>query len=686
MFQIGRFDPRAEEKAKEKKKKKSKKSRKRSFDEGEGSEEVKKQREEPQHEKETKPSSLTVIAPETKGATSKERKLNSKVNEEAFDDLDIEENELFKEDDADDEEIPEKEAESKSMDVEENETPFDPTNEMQRAEHMSKLPLLEAARRWKLSDFLVNNLQADGYNNFFTIQSLVLSDVLSSANDSTSGWQRDVCVAAPTGSGKTLAFVLPVLQTLSTRKIRRLRALCVLPSRDLANQVYQVFEHYAKGSDLKIGLAIGQSNFQEEQEALVVGSGHTARSSTQYLASFRSHLHPGNLQLALDQALEESDMKEELATSGIDVKPTTVSAVDVLVCTPGRLVDHMDNTPGFSLEHLRFLIIDEADRLLSQSYHGWIRRVLDQAQQSSDTASNSSIVNPRRSSKTLQLRKWLYSATLTKDPQKLAALQLVHPKQFTMNADTSNSRSVYTMPPQLDEFTISCKAEQKPLVLISLLMEFMQQQHEKASKKKELVVVFTSSLESTHRLTRLLQLLWRNVFAPLESEIGHTDEMTSPVSEMSSSLSQQQKAKLVNDCNDVDSSRLSILVCSDGMSRGMDLEYVTLVINYDVPGFAKTYVHRCGRTARAGRSGRAISLLKGKGQMGAFRKLRSLIGHSERVQPYQCDTQLITPNVTRSYKESLRQLSEVLSAEGDGEIHPTETLPEEILNPQFANQ
>lgn len=90
-------------------------------------------------------------------------------------------------------------------------------------------------------------------------------------------------------------------------------------------------------------------------------------------------------------------------------------------------------------------------------------------------------------------------------------------------------------------------------------------------------------------------------------------------------------------------------------------------------------VHRCGRTARAGKSGRSISLLKGKGQQGAFRKLRSLIGHSERVRSYQCDTKLITPNVLRAYRESLRRLSEILSAEKDGEIHPTETLPEDLL-------
>jgi ATP-dependent RNA helicase DDX51/DBP6 len=443
----------------------------------------------------------------------------------------------------------------------------------------------------------------------------------------------------------------------------------------LATQVYQVFLHYAKGSDLKVGLAIGQANFQKEQEALIVGSGVDVRSSTTQLSAFKSRLYPGNLHLALEQALEEEDHGKEQKASLLGTR--SISAVDVLVCTPGRLVDHMDNTPGFSLRHLRFLIIDEADRLLSQSYHGWIERVLDQAQQTSSKIDNFSIVNPQRSSQSLQLRKWLYSATLTKDPQKLAALQLVHPKQFSMQTDSTNSRSVYSMPPHLEEFTISCRAEQKPLVLLSLLMEFLQEpkQQKKYRTKQDMVVVFTSSLESTHRLTRLLQVLWPAIFAGSEDGISDKDRDEVPVAECSSSLSQRQKSQLVQDCNDPNSNRPRILVCSDGMSRGMDLEYVTLVINYDVPGFAKTYVHRCGRTARAEKSGKAISLLKGKGQMGTFRKLRSLIGDPERVQTYKCDTKLVTTEILQEYKNSLRRLGQVLASEGEGGLDPTHPLP-----------
>ena len=392
------------------------------------------------------------------------------------------------------------------------------------------------------------------------------------------------------------------------------------------------------------------------------------------MAAFKSHLYPGDLHLAMEEAMEEEF--SSLSSSRNKEKPRSVSAVDVLVCTPGRLVDHLDNTPGFSLEHLRYLIIDEADRLLSQSYHGWIGRVLDQTQQTSNKAS---IANPRRTSSTLQLRKWLYSATLTRDPQKLASLQLVHPKQFSMQAANATNRSLYSMPPQLEEYSMICRAEQKPLVLVTLLIEFLKQQT-KGTYRKEMVVVFTSSLESTHRLTRLLQLLWPTVFEHCVTNMNDRTDSTSsmsPVAECSSSLSQKQKAKLVQDCNDPTNKWPRILVCSDGMSRGMDLEYVTLVINYDIPGFAKTYVHRCGRTARAGKSGKAISILKGKGQMGGFGKLRNLIGNPERVQKYQCDTKLITNDILSSYKQSIRDLSQVLEAEGRGDLNPTQPLKED---------
>lgn len=145
--------------------------------------------------------------------------------------------------------------------------------EIEYAIQMSKLPILEAATILKLPNFLRDNLQRDGYEHFFPIQCLILPDVMASERRATHLRSRDVCCAAPTGSGKTLAFVIPILQALHTRILPRLSALVVLPSRDLATQVFHVFQRYSQGSDLRIGLAIGQTDFVEEQRALIIGGG-----------------------------------------------------------------------------------------------------------------------------------------------------------------------------------------------------------------------------------------------------------------------------------------------------------------------------------------------------------------------------------------------------------------------------
>ena len=114
-----------------------------------------------------------------------------------------------------------------------------------------------------------------------------------------------------------------------------------------------------------------------------------------------------------------------------------------------------------------------------------------------------------------------------------------------------------------------------------------------------LSVVFTSSVDSTHRLARLLQLLW---------EAGDFGQ-SSAIAEFSSSINAKQRAAILKRCRSSDTKKkISVLVCSDGLARGMDLPSVSAVLNYDVPSFAKTYIHRCGRTARAGREGLAITV------------------------------------------------------------------------------
>lgn len=143
--------------------------------------------------------------------------------------------------------------------------------EIEFAIQMSKLPIVEAAKLFQIPEFLISNLKRDGYRHFFPIQCLTIPDIIASDRSSLHFRSRDVCCTSPTGSGKTLAFVIPILHALHQRIIVRLAALIVLPSRDLATQVFSVFQKYSQGSDLRIGLAIGQTDFVEEQRALVVG-------------------------------------------------------------------------------------------------------------------------------------------------------------------------------------------------------------------------------------------------------------------------------------------------------------------------------------------------------------------------------------------------------------------------------
>jgi ATP-dependent RNA helicase DDX51/DBP6 len=113
----------------------------------------------------------------------------------------------------------------------------DHSDEVKRALKMSNMGIQEAAKIWNLAPFLVENLERDEYKSFFPIQALVIPDVIASERHAHIR-NRDVTVSSPTGSGKTLAFVLPVLNSLARRKVRRLRALVVLPSRDLGKFLY----------------------------------------------------------------------------------------------------------------------------------------------------------------------------------------------------------------------------------------------------------------------------------------------------------------------------------------------------------------------------------------------------------------------------------------------------------------
>lgn len=398
-------------------------------------------------------------------------------------------------------------------------------------------------------------LQNMGFKTLFPVQIAVWQETIGPG-----AFERDLCINSPTGSGKTLAYALPIVQMLSTRAVKCLRALVVLPTRDLALQVKQVFAAIAPAMGLSVGLAVGQSSIADEISELIKKPEHEAGI-----------------------CYDPQDVLQELQSS-----------VDILVATPGRLMDHITTTKGFTLEHLCYLVVDETDRLLRESYQSWLPTVLKLTRPYDESlvpGVNNFLPCASGSLKTIRrcgvergfkgksyprLAKMVLSATLTQDPSKLAQLNLHHPLFLT----TGQRR--YQLPEKLESYKLICVSKLKPLYLVAVL------QHLGGEK----CIVFTSSVESTHRLCTLL-----NFFGDLKVKIK----------EYSGLQRQSVRSKTLKAFRE---GEIQVLVSSDAMTRGMDIEGVRNIINYDMPAYVKTYVHRAGRTARAGQTGRCITLLR----------------------------------------------------------------------------
>lgn len=268
-----------------------------------------------------------------------------------------------------------------------------------------------------------------------------------------------LCVCAPTGSGKTLAYLLPIVDVLlaaGTRTRTQLRAVVIVPSRDLVAQVQRTAEALCRGTGLVVGTATGQRSLAREQRTLVG-------------VSDVGELVEAALGTATEGRAEEAR-----------------SAVDVLVATPGRLVEHVRGTRGFSLKWVRYLVVDEADRLVGQTYQDWLAEVLRAigtegrgAAVTGETFVGAGVAHP--------VTKMLFSATLTSNPEKLATVELVAPRLFTTG---DGDRVVFTKPAGLTELYAVVTMGNKPLVLLHLLATRC---HDGA------VIIFTASTEASHR-------------------------------------------------------------------------------------------------------------------------------------------------------------------------------------------
>uniref|UniRef100_I3MV59 ATP-dependent RNA helicase n=1 Tax=Ictidomys tridecemlineatus TaxID=43179 RepID=I3MV59_ICTTR len=455
---------------------------------------------------------------------------------------------------------------------------------------------------------LQKQLRAHGISAYFPVQAAVIPALLESVASgflvSRGGYQpSDLCVSAPTGSGKTLAFVIPVVQALMHRVVCQVRALVVLPTKELAQQVSKVFNVYTDATPLRVALVTGQKSLAKEQESLV-----------------------------------------QKTTDGYRC------LADIVVATPGRLVDHIDQTPGFSLQQLRFLVVDEADRMIDSMHQSWLPRVVAAAFHSEGPADPCALLQRRQPQAVtaastchpqMPLQKLLFSATLTQNPEKLQRLGLYQPRLFStgLTHRGSQDRDVetegdsggkYTFPVGLTHHYVPCSLSSKPLAVLHLVL--------RTSVSRALC--FTNSREHSHRLFLLAQAF------------GGVN-----VAEFSSRYGPGQRRKILKH---FEQGKIQLLISTDATARGIDVQGVELVINYDAPQYLRTYVHRVGRTARAGRTGQAFTLLL-KVQERRFLRMLAEAGAPE-LSRHEIPSELLQPMVPQ-YEEALSQLEKTIKEE-----------------------
>lgn len=313
---------------------------------------------------------------------------------------------------------------------------------------------------------------------------------------------RDCMGCAKTGSGKTAAFVLPVLQKLSEDPYG-IFCLVLTPTRELAYQIGEQFRVLGRPLGLRDCVVVGGMNM-------------------------------------VAQALELSK------------KP------HVVIATPGRLADHIRSSNTFNMRKLRFLVLDEADRLLEQGC--------------TDFTKDLEVILGAVPAKRQTL---LFSATLTDTLQELKSIALNKPFYW-------ESQSEVRTVDELDQRYILVAEKVKDAYLVRLIQKF-QNEHEDWS-----IMIFTSTCKNCQILNMMLR------------------EFSFPSVALHSMMKQKQRFAALAKFK---SSIFKILIATDVAARGLDIPTVQVVINHNTPGLPKIYVHRVGRTARAGRHGVSITLV-----------------------------------------------------------------------------
>lgn len=396
---------------------------------------------------------------------------------------------------------------------------------------------------------------------------------------------KDIVAGAVTGSGKTAAFMIPTIERLTWRARSRntleakTRVLILAPTRELAIQSYSVGKSIAKLTDIRFCLCVG----------------------------------------GLSVKSQEAELK---------LRP------EVVIATPGRLIDHVRNSASFTLDDIEILVMDEADRMLQDGFADELNEIVKSC--------------PKGARQTM-----LFSATMTDDVEQLVRLSLKRPvrlfvdpkrttakklvQEFVRVRGTSAGRVAgvdglsgvgdQTFPTLNGGGAGGGKKSedaQRPALLLALCTRTFTNQ----------VIIFVRSKKLAHQL--------KIVFGLLGLSAG----------ELHGDLSQEQRIDALTAFRD---GKVDFLIATDLASRGLDIKGVQTVINYDMPGQFEAYLHRVGRTARAGRNGRAVTLV---GE--ADRRMLKLA--IKKSSADQIKHRIIPPSVASKMLEKLDELKPEVDA------------------------
>lgn len=355
-------------------------------------------------------------------------------------------------------------------------------------------------------------LKTEGYTSPTPIQAQTIPLALQ---------RRDILGCAQTGTGKTAAFAIPIIQLLSQNKNvspgkREIKSLILTPTRELAIQIEESFKNYGKNTNLKCKVIFGGVSQHAQVESLRQG-------------------------------------------------------IDILIATPGRLLDLM-NQKHVNLSHIQFFVLDEADRMLDMGFVHDVKRIITKL--------------PK------QRQSLFFSATMPPVIVELADTILVNPSKVEVTPVSSTANTI-------NQEVYFVDKENKRNLLIDILKD----------KSIERVLVFARTKHGADKISKDL------VKSGISSQAIHGNK----------SQNARQHA-----LNNFKSKLTRVLVATDIAARGIDIDELTHVINYELPNIPESYVHRIGRTGRAGASGIAISFCDAE-EKEYLRDIQKLIGKNVPV-------------------------------------------------------